>query len=115
MQNIASFFTKKNPTLNSPLHSTKNEQMLSPQLASEQHSSPSHNSIQNSPHNSPHNFPHNSPHNPPSAPVFDQRLSEIDWIFFNTILLYFVYILVIYLFSFRLKLLEYFLLKNILV
>lgn len=99
-QNIVSFFAKKSPP-NSPLtHPTpqnqpvllSNEHNPAPQnepptfsnetvptihQASEQQSSPSHNSFQNSPHASPENEHGHSC--PLKAPAHGERLSESDF------------------------------------
>ncbi|XP_021732618.1 zinc finger MYM-type protein 1-like [Chenopodium quinoa] len=72
MQNITSFFTKKNPTPTSLPHPTQNEQTITPPQQSEQLSSPSHYSTQNSPQNEQGQCS-------PNAPIFGERLSEHEF------------------------------------
>ncbi|XP_021771454.1 zinc finger MYM-type protein 1-like [Chenopodium quinoa] len=72
MQNITSFFAKKNPTPTSLPHPTQNEQTITPPQESEQLSSPSHYSTQNSPQNEQGQCS-------PNAPIFGERLSEHEF------------------------------------
>ncbi|XP_021734902.1 zinc finger MYM-type protein 1-like [Chenopodium quinoa] len=82
LQNITSFFAKKNPTSTSLPHPTQNEQTISPPQQSEQticppqeseqHSSPSNYSTQNSPQNEQGQYS-------PNAPIFGERLSEHEF------------------------------------
>ncbi|XP_021776368.1 uncharacterized protein LOC110740197 [Chenopodium quinoa] len=82
LQNITSFFAKKNPTSTSLPHPTQNEQTISPPQQSEQticppqeseqHSSPSNYSTQNSPQNEQGQCS-------PNAPIFGERLSEHEF------------------------------------
>ncbi|XP_021762683.1 uncharacterized protein LOC110727430 [Chenopodium quinoa] len=82
MQNITSFFAKKNPTSTSLPHPTQNEQTISPPQQSEQTISPPQESEQ---HSSPSNYStQNSPQNEqgqcsPNAPIFGERLSEHEF------------------------------------